>query len=163
MYSMEKINIIVIEDQREVLEAIAKDLTPLEDAFGIEECATAAEALDVMAELDEAGEYIGLIISDHVMPQKSGVDFLIDVSRDARFAATRKVLLTGLATHQDTIQAINQAHIDQYLEKPWTAERLITTVKILLAKYILEKGIDYEPYLPFIDQATVFEHLRKTT
>ncbi len=61
---------------------------------------------------------IALIISDHVMPGKTGVELLTDVSKDGRFGFTRKVLLTGQATHTDTINAINSAGIDRYFEKP---------------------------------------------
>ncbi|MCB0504833.1 MAG: response regulator, partial [Cyclobacteriaceae bacterium] len=68
---MEKIVIVLIEDQREVLEAIAKDLAPLEDAFMIEECDSADEAGELMENLDSEGDYVALIISDHIMPGKT--------------------------------------------------------------------------------------------
>jgi two-component system chemotaxis response regulator CheY len=35
------------------------------------------------------------------------------------FKETRKILLTGQANHADTIRAVNEAHIDNYFEKPW--------------------------------------------
>ena len=35
---MEKINIICVDDQREVLSAVLKDLAPLADIFHIEDC-----------------------------------------------------------------------------------------------------------------------------
>ncbi|MBL7856692.1 MAG: response regulator [Cyclobacteriaceae bacterium] len=160
---MEKLNIILIEDQREVLEAIAKDLEPLEDTFMIEECESAKEAAEVMETILTQGDYVGLLISDHVMPVKSGVEFLIDVSKDHRFPHTKKILLTGLATHQDTIQAINNAAIDRYLEKPWKSDQLIHYVKQLITEFILDTGIPYEPYLDQLDKAILFERLRKTT
>ncbi len=158
---MEKINIIVVEDQREVLHAITKDLAALEEFINVEECESAAEALSLMNSLSSQGDYIGLIISDHVMPDKSGVDFLTDVQRDKRFEGTRKILLTGLATHADTINAINKAGIDHYISKPWKSKDLIDNVRILLTGYIFEKGIPYEDHLRWMDKQTVFERLRQ--
>jgi two-component system, chemotaxis family, chemotaxis protein CheY len=160
---MEKIYILLVEDQREVLQAVAKDLEFFEDAFAIEECESAAEAQALMRDIDKKGDRVALIISDHVMPDKSGVDFLIEVNSDDRFRSVRKILLTGLATHQDTIRAINRAAIHKYLEKPWNSEDLIASVRKLVTEYMLEKGIDYEPYVKYLDAGTLFENIRKTT
>lgn len=157
---MEKIVIVLIEDQREVLEAIAKDLAPLEDAFMIEECDSADEAGELMENLDSEGDYVALIISDHIMPGKTGVDFLIEMNEDPRFEATKKILLTGLATHQDTINAINNAAIDRYIEKPWNAANLMNYVKELITEFILKKGIDYTPYVQHLDQTVLFNKLK---
>lgn len=160
---MESIYILLVEDQREVLQAVAKDIEFFEDGFVIEECESAAEAWALMQAIDKKGDRVALIISDHVMPNKSGVDFLIEVNADDRFRTTRKMLLTGLATHQDTIRAINQAAIHKYLEKPWKSENLVGSVRILLTEYLLEKGINYEPYIKYLDTGTLFEYIRKTT
>ena len=160
---MEKINIIVVEDQQEVLQAISKDLSVLEDAFIVEECLSASEALEVMNDIDQSGDYVALIISDQVMPNKSGIEFLIDINKDVRFAGTRKMLLTGLATHQDTIEAINKASVDKYIAKPWTADELLNNVKSLVTQFILDKGIDYTPYLEYLDKPLLFEKIRRTT
>ena len=160
---MEKINIIVVEDQREVLHAITKDLATLEDFLSVEECESATGALALMRELDKEGDHVALIISDHVMPERTGVDFLAEVQRDDRFKGTRKILLTGLATHADTINAINRASIDRYISKPWKSNELLDVVRELLTEYILEKGLPYEKYLSWMDKSVLFEKLRKET
>ncbi|GAB4424043.1 MAG: response regulator [Bacteroidia bacterium] len=160
---MERLYIICIDDQREVLDAISKDLAPLEGPFLIEECESAEEALDVLEDIDAEGGYPAVIVSDHVMPEKNGVEFLVEVNQDSRFVATKKILLTGLATHQDTIQAINYAAIDKYIEKPWKADALVQQVRILLTSYILDKGLDYEPFRSYLDLPTLLEKLRKSS
>ena len=136
---MEKINIIVVEDQREVLHAITKDLTTLEDFVSVEECESAPEAHELINALESQGDYVALIISDHVMPGKTGVDFLTEVHQDEKFKGTKKILLTGLATHADTINAINKAAIDRYVSKPWKSHELLNIVKELLTDFIFEK------------------------
>jgi two-component system, chemotaxis family, chemotaxis protein CheY len=158
---MDKIYILCVEDQREVLSAILRDLESLEPVFALEGCESAPEAAELMDEIDARGDLVGLIVCDHVMPDKSGVDFLIEVNEDGRFSHTKKILLTGLATHQDTIHAINQASIDRYIEKPWDADHLQGQTRRLLTLFILDQGLPYEKYLSHLDTQTLFERLRK--
>tara|TARA_B100002003_G_C14002015_1_gene483686 strand:- start:178 stop:663 length:486 start_codon:yes stop_codon:yes gene_type:complete len=157
---MEKLNIICVDDQREVLATLNKDLDPLKNYFNIIECESADEAQEVLNEIDDEGEQVPLIICDHIMPGKNGIDFLIEINEDTRFLKTQKLILTGLATHQDTITAINKADIDQYMEKPWKREELIQTIKVLITKYLVHSGIDYQSLLEIMDQPTLYKELR---
>ena len=157
---MRKLEIICIEDQREVLASLKKDLALFTDYFRITDCESADEAQEVMEDIDEAGDKVALIICDHIMPGEKGVDFLINVDQDVRFEQTKKILLTGLATHKDTITAINEAHIDHYIEKPWNTDELIDIVKILVTEYLIQGGIDYKPFMKIIDQQTLYRELR---
>jgi len=157
---MEKLNLICVDDQREVLSAVLQDLAPLKSWVNIEECESADEALDLLDELDSEGGYIALVISDHVMPGKNGVELLTDVSHDYRFLRTKKVLLTGQATHQDTITAINRARIESYIEKPWNASELLALATRLITEYIFDKGLEYTDYQEHLDQQVVLGRLR---
>ncbi len=157
---MEKLYIICVDDQREVLEAIAKDLSGLKSAFRIELCESAGEALEVIDDILSAGDLPALILSDHIMPGVTGVQFLTRIQEDNRLKATRKILVTGLATHSDTIEAINKAGINMYIEKPWDKDRLMASVRTLLTQYILEVGIDQEPYSKFLDVRVLIEKNR---
>ena len=89
-----------------------------------------------MDELDAEGEMIALIISDHVMPGKTGVELLTEISKDSRFIRTRKVLLTG------------------------QAEQLVECVRNLVTKYIFDMRLDYTQYHEHLDQNVVFDRLR---
>ena len=145
---MEKINIICVDDQPEVLDSVLRDLRPLNSCFRLEGVESASECRELLEEFDQDGELTGLIISDHVMPGGSGVELLGGIAKDDRFAGTRKILLTGQATHADTIQAVNDAHIDNYLEKPWDPAVLLATARKLLTRFIMDKGIDHMPICP---------------
>ncbi|AGH81306.1 CheY-like chemotaxis protein, response regulator receiver [Psychromonas sp. CNPT3] len=152
---MEKINIICVDDDREVLDSVLRDLDYFSDFVNLEACESAFECLELLEELDANQEHVAVLISDHVMPGKSGVDLLIDVEEDPRFIGTKKLLLTGLATQADTIRAINNARIDYFLEKVWDPEELLQTVKELLTTYVVEKGLDYETYADKLDARTL--------
>lgn len=69
---MEKINIICVDDEREVLDSVVRDLDYFSDLFNIEECESAIECLNLLEELDANQEHVAVLISDHVMPEKSG-------------------------------------------------------------------------------------------
>lgn len=157
---MEKINIICVDDEREVLDSVMRDLDYFSDTFNIEECESAFECLDLLEELDAQQEYVAVIISDHVMPEKSGVELLTEIALDNRFLGTKKLLLTGLATQADTIKAINAAKLDHFLEKVWDPEELLQTVKELVTEYIVEKGIDYDPYMEKLDAPTLYRLIK---
>ncbi|MGJ7093845.1 response regulator [Vibrio hannami] len=157
---MEKLNLICVDDQREVLSAVLQDLEPLSSWINIEDCESADEALELMDDFDAEGEFIALVISDHVMPGKTGVELLTEISQDTRFTETKKILLTGQATHHDTITAINLARIESYFEKPWSAEELINTVRRLVTEFIFDKGLDYTDYQNELDQNVVLTRLR---
>lgn len=157
---MEKINIICVDDQREVLSALRQDLTALENWITLEECQSAYEALDLMDDLKARHEHIAVVISDHAMPGKTGIDLLGEVARDSRFKMTRKILLTGQATHADTIQAINEAGIDRYIEKPWNRKVLLESVRSLATEYIFECGLPTGEWHHQLDQKIVLARLR---
>lgn len=159
---MAKPNIICVDDQRDILATLKKELQFFRDHVKIYYCESAGEAGKILDEIDEQGEYIAVIICDHVMPGKNGVEFLSEVNTDGRFPKTKKLLLTGLATHEDTIEAINTAKIDRYIGKPWETHDLINKVRVLLTEYILEEGLDYNEYLTVLDQETLYGHIRKT-
>ena len=147
---MENLNIICVEDQKEVLAALAKDLEYFDEYFSIVECDSASAATEALEEIHAEGGKIVLMVCDHVMPGKSGIDFMIEVNNDPRFKDTKKILLTGLATQQDAIMAINEAEINYYVEKPWDSADLIAVIKKLIKRYFEQTGIEQKRYLEII-------------
>lgn len=158
---MDQLYIICIDDQQEVLNALEQDLVIFDDKLNVEVCDSASEALDLVDEIDERGDFVAIIISDQVMPGMSGVELLSKIEDDSRFPYTRKVLLTGQATHQDTIEAINLGGIDKYIAKPWDKQEIIKIIKSLLTEYVTRKGIAYEEFPELLDQELLYEILRK--
>lgn len=155
------LHILCVDDQREVLAAIQNDLSVL--PFKGEYCESAEEAWEVMEDLDADGNLLALIVCDQVMPEKNGVDFLVEVAADDRFVKTRKMMLTGLATHSDTIRAINESNIDAYVEKPWSANDLLETVKRLVTEYVIEAGVEHQDFMDSLHAETLYKALHKRT
>ena len=153
---METLNIICVDDQQEVLDSVMRDLRPLTSHVRLEEASSVADCMQLIDQIDDDGDHVAIVISDQVMPGETGTELLGKVASDRRFTKTRKVLLTGQATHADTINAINDGHIDNYIEKPWQPEKLLATVKRLLTLYVLDAGLDHTEYMPVLDPTTLF-------
>jgi two-component system chemotaxis response regulator CheY len=151
---------LCIDDQPEVLNALENDLSEFESHVSIEICESGREALELADEIDQNGDHLAVVLSDQVMPGMTGVDVLRKIQEDPRFPLTQKILLTGLATQQDTIQAINTGGLDYYIQKPWTREELAAIVKKSLTAFVVGKGLDYEPLLPVLDQPMLYQALR---
>lgn len=150
---MTKIHILCIEDEPDVLDAIIRDLASFEEHFPITGTPSAEEAQAVIASIEAKGERIGLIFCDHIMPGLRGIDLMTQLKEQPLQSVngTKKVLFTGQAGHEDTIQAINQAAIDHYLAKPWTQPELEKITRKLLTDYVIETGLPPLSYLSILD------------
>ena len=154
---MSDITILVLEDEAEVRAAIARDLEIFADSFRIELSDEADDARTVIAEVQEDGGRVGLILCDHLLPGQRGTEFLIELDHDPATAPMRKVLLTGQAGHEDTIRAINEGGLDHYIAKPWTAEELHAVVREQLTEFVLAETNDLLPYVNILDGPRLLE------
>lgn len=153
------IYILVIEDEPEVLDSLVRDLEPLEERFPVEMAATAEEARKVIRELEDQGNEIGLFLCDHVLPGENGVDLLVDMQKDEYTAASRKVLVTGQAGLEDTVEAVNRARLNYYIAKPWTQNDLLKVVKNELTEYVIETDHDPLEFMKWLNQERLAEHI----
>jgi len=159
---MTKIYILCVDDEPDVLEAVARDLAAAEACFTLETVASADEAKEVIARIKDGDDaVVGLILCDHIMPGQRGVDLLVELSQQPETRQTRKVLFTGQAGLEDTVKAINEAGIQYYLDKPWSKERLLKITTELLTDYVIEQKMDPLPYMKCLDAARLAEYLHK--
>ena len=115
---MAKPVILAVDDDIEVLGAVARDLrSKYADQFRILRASSGDEALDALRELRLADEPVALLLVDHRMPEMTGVEFLEKALN--HYPKARRVLLTAYADTDAAIHAINDVHIDYYLMKPW--------------------------------------------
>ncbi|MFB2772810.1 EAL domain-containing protein [Pelatocladus sp. BLCC-F211] len=83
--------------------------------------------------------YVPLIICDQTMPKMDGVELLIHLHR--QYPKTLKILLTGLASLDDVINAVNHANLYRYMTKPWDETDLGLTVREALRRYEQDKQL----------------------
>lgn len=154
---MSGIAIVVVEDEREVRDAVVRDLAPFAGFFRVEVAEDVADAKALLAELAADDVAPGLILCDHLLPGTLGVDFLIELQSDPSARLTRKVLLTGQAGLEDTVRAVNEASLDHYVAKPWRLEDLHQVVRTQLTEYVLSSDVDLLPYVPILDGPRLLE------
>ena len=130
---MARPNLLAVDDDVSVLEAVVQDLRRQYGAeYRILRAASGQAALDTLQLLKPRGEPVALLLSDQRMPGMTGVDFL-EHARDL-YPDAKRVLLTAYADTEAAIQAINTARIHYYLTKPWDPpeERLYPVLNDLL-------------------------------
>lgn len=157
----EKIYILVVEDELEVMEALVRDLEKFESLFPVEAANNAKEAKEVIDQIIDHGHKIGLVLCDHVLPGKNGVDLLIDMQEREETAKSKKVLVTGQAGHEETILAINRADLDHYIAKPWSRQELETVVVNELTDFVIEYEKNLLPYMQILDTDRLSNAIRK--
>lgn len=90
-----------------------------------------SEALEEIA----AGEEYAVVVSDYRMPDMDGVTFLTNVRKMA--PDTVRIMLTGQAGMEATIDAINESDVYRFLTKPCPPETLIATIQSAAEQYRL--------------------------
>lgn len=130
---MSKSAILCVDDEKSVLESLKAQLkSAFGNAYLYEMAEDTDEALELLDELTEEEISIIVIVSDWLMPGMKGDEFLILVHQ--RFPKIVKILLTGQADKAAIERAIEQANLHLCLNKPWSEEELIATIKSALSK-----------------------------
>ena len=143
---MSDIYILCVDDEPSILEAVVRDIAELEDNFPIETAECAEQARKVIQQIYKSGNTLGLIICDHIMPGDTGVQLLVEMLNDERTHSTRRILLTGQAGLEATIQAVNSGNLNHYIAKPWKPKNLLQVARDELTEYILLNEINPLPF-----------------
>lgn len=125
----EQVEILVVDDEPMGAQVVARALRKL----GRVSIATSAEEGWQLAESTR----FDLVVSDQRMPGMSGVELLGKIA--AQSAHIGRILLTGYADINATIDAINTGRIHQYLTKPCPPEQLRITAGSVLERVRLSR------------------------
>ncbi len=130
---MAKPVIWTVDDDPDVLRAVERDLRrQYGDRYRVISADSGASALAGVQQLKLRNDPVALFLVDQRMPGMSGVEFL--EAAVEYYPEAKRALLTAYTDTDAAIRAINQAHIDHYLMKPWDPpeERLFGVVDDLL-------------------------------
>jgi len=131
--------LLVVDDDPQVLAAVRRDLrSRYREQYTVVSAASGSEALATARELKSRGDSLAMVISDQRMPGMLGGE-LLSRSRDV-YPLARRVLLTAYSDIDAAIRAINEAHVDHYLSKPWDPpeDKLFPVVDDLLDAWLAE-------------------------
>lgn len=124
---MKRHGLLIVDDKQEILRSLTLTFARDHEVFAV---SSGTEALALLARQD-----IALIIADQRMPEMTGAELLeraIEINPNAI-----RMILTGYTDTAALVQAINQGHIYQYINKPWDRRELKLTVKLALERYEL--------------------------
>src|ERR1051325_11277250 len=115
---MAKPVLLTVDDDREVLRAIERDLRrKYAGDYRVLRAESGGAAIEIVRELKLRNNPVALFLVDQRMPGLSGVEFLAQAI--ALYPDAKRVLLTAYADTDAAIAAINDAGINHYLLKPW--------------------------------------------
>ena len=114
-------NIVVLDDEKMVTSAF-KTLLKVEGFDNANFFNKPKEALDFLKTTKP-----DLIISDFMMPDMNGLEFLTKAKK--LHPECSMILLTGYADKENAIKAINDIGLYKYIEKPWNNDDLIMNIK----------------------------------
>src|SRR6201987_450312 len=130
---MSKPILLSVDDDRDVLRAIERDLRSQYGAdYRVIGSDSPAVALDILKQLKVRNDSVALLLADQRMPQMDCVTFLQEAMRI--FPDAKRALLTAYADTNAAISAINEANINYFFLKPWDppAEHLYPQLDDLL-------------------------------
>ncbi|MHC4429847.1 MAG: FAD-dependent oxidoreductase [Planctomycetota bacterium] len=130
---MTKPILLTIDDDADVLSAIARDLRQHYGRdYRILRADSGSTALNLLRELKDRGDPVALVLSDQRMPEMDGVTLLSQAM--PLHPKSKRALLTAYADTEAAIGAINKSQVDYYLLKPWDPpdERLYPVLDDLL-------------------------------
>ncbi|WP_373526999.1 response regulator [Nostoc sp.] len=118
--------LLLVDDEPGIREAVKDYLQ--ESGFSVQVASNALEGWEWM-QMNTPD----LVISDVMMPQVDGYQFLKQMRDDPRFQALPVVFLTAKGMTGDRIQGYH-ASVDAYLPKPFDPDELVAIVENLLAR-----------------------------
>jgi two-component system, probable response regulator PhcQ len=122
--------ILIVDDEPHVISALIRSLH--DEPYRITGSSSATGALQLMA-----GENFKVVISDERMPGMDGAEFLSQVKK--LHPGTIRIMLTGHASIEATMRAVNSGEIYRFFTKPWQDLELTLAIRSALEKYDLEE------------------------
>lgn len=121
--------ILIVDDEKGVLSSLKRAL--VDEPYEIFTASSGTEGLEVIKK-----HRIKLVISDERMPGMSGSEFLTTVKETA--PETVRIMLTGHASIDAAMKAVNSGEIYRFFSKPWDDVQLRLAIRSALEKYNLE-------------------------
>ncbi len=121
--------ILIVDDDPNVLSSLKRILK--KEPYEIYTEESGVEGLKILKE-----NKIKLVISDEQMPGMTGTEFLATLKN--LFPETVRIMLTGHASIEAAMKAVNSGEIYRFFSKPWNDVELKLSIRSGIEKYDLE-------------------------
>ncbi len=119
-----------MDDESNVLNSLERSL--LDEPYAIRTATSGEEALQLAANMR-----FKVVISDERMPGMDGAEFLSIIKE--RYPETVRIMLTGYASIESTMRAVNSGEIYRFFTKPWNDIDLKLALRSAIDKFDLEE------------------------
>lgn len=123
--SAEKLRIICVEDEVEMIDLVTLILT--KRGFEVIGAAGGAEGLEAMA-----AQKPDLVLLDLMMPEMGGWEVFQQMKADENLRDVPVIVVTAKATSIDKVLGIHVAKVDDYITKPFEPDELLASVERVL-------------------------------
>lgn len=131
--------LLLVDDEPGLREAVQAYLE--DEGFAVQVASNANDGWDLLQQ-----QHPDLVITDLMMPQVDGFEFLKRMREDPRFKVMPVIFLTARGMTGDRIQGY-QAGCDAYLSKPFDPDELVAIVRNLLDRRAAASGEGEAPDL----------------
>ena len=122
--------ILLVDDEQGVISALKRVL--MDEPYEIFTANSGQEGLNIME-----NNRIKLVMSDERMPGMSGTEFLTTVKK--LFPTAIRIMLTGHASIQSAMSAVNSGEIYRFFAKPWDDLEIKLSIKSAIDKFNIEE------------------------
>ncbi|HXX29486.1 MAG TPA: response regulator [Myxococcaceae bacterium] len=123
--------VLVVDDEENVVNALRRTLR--REGYTVLSASEPSEALAVLRQAR-----VDVVLSDQLMPNRSGLDFLKEVR--ALHPEVVRIMLTGHAEVSTAVEAINDGEIYRFLTKPWDDAELKVALHLAFDRIALERA-----------------------
>ena len=122
--------ILVVDDEEQVRTALTRLLE--REGYTVTSAEGPTEGLEILRQ-----QPIKLVISDHNMPDMSGIEFFSLIRE--RHPHVCRIMLTGDPERETIIRAVNEGEVYRFLPKPWNNTTIRVTVYFAFEAIQLEE------------------------
>ncbi|MCL4457064.1 MAG: response regulator [Nitrospirae bacterium] len=122
--------ILIVDDEPNVIASLKRVFT--DEPYEIYSAAGALEGIEILK-----NNPVKVVVSDEKMPDVTGSEFLAMVRE--QFPDIIRIMLTGHASIEAAMKAINKGEIYRFFTKPWDDTELRFAVIAAVDKYNLEE------------------------
>jgi two-component system NtrC family sensor kinase len=124
------IRILCVDDEINMLNVIRRQLCDMD--VEVQVALSAEEGLEFLRRTHP----VHVVLSDYLMPDMNGIEFLTCVSRE--WPAVSRILLSGFANTEAVEEALEQNKLFAFLHKPWKSSELQTIITEAVALSLTE-------------------------
>lgn len=149
--------ILCVDDELIILSSLGQQLKKkYGNSFTVEAVDSAESAIEIVRKCNLENIDVPVVICDRLMPDMSGDDLLIQIHKTN--PETKKILLTGQASTISLTNAVNNANLYRYINKPWSNQELLSSVDEALDSYYNDKFLEVKTLE--LEKSLLFEEIK---